>query len=82
MGAAMGCRTISIWGRGHGTFEPPERIMPCERISLHPCVNYSRRESFPSVHMTECMNDTTANEVFQYYRSLKGGMSTDDRRIA
>lgn len=86
MGAAMGCRTISIWGPGvMERFKPPgeNHVGVRKEYPCIPCVNYSRLGEFPKCpYDRKCMNDTTANEVFQYYRSLKGGMSTDDRRIA
>jgi ADP-heptose:LPS heptosyltransferase len=75
MGAAMGCATISLWGPGvMERFKPPgkKHIGVRKDYFCIPCVNYSRLGEFPRCpYNRRCLNDITAEEVFNKYLFLK-----------
>ena len=75
MGAAMGCGTISLWGPGvMERFKPEGEIHIGVRKDYFciPCVNYNRLGEFPKCpYGRRCLNDITAEEVFNKYIYLK-----------
>ena len=74
MAAAMGCKTISIWGPGvMERFKPPgsRHIGIRKNYFCIPCVNYNRLGEFPPCpYNRRCYNDITAQEVFEKYRRI------------
>jgi ADP-heptose:LPS heptosyltransferase len=74
MAAAMGCKTISIWGPGvMERFKPPgpDHIGIRKNYFCIPCVNYNRLGEFPPCpYNRRCYNDITAQEVFEKYRRI------------
>ena len=79
MGSAMGCSTLSLWGPGvMERFKPPGELhigvrkdYPCI-----PCVQYNRLGEFPKCpYKRRCLNDLTAEEVFENYLMLKSRIS-------
>lgn len=75
MAAAMECCTISIWGPGvMERFKPPgeNHIGIRKNYFCVPCVNYSRLGEFPKCpYDRRCINDITAQDVFQAYVKLR-----------
>ena len=81
MGAAMGIGTISLWGPG-----VMERFKPAGNSHIGvrkdyfciPCVNYNRLGEFPQCpYNRRCLNDITAEEVFNKYIYLKKFLSKE-----
>lgn len=76
MGAAMGCRTLSLWGPGMmERFAPPgpEHIGHRKDFACVPCVGWDRLGEFPPCpYDRRCYNEMTAAEVFEQYRRLRG----------
>lgn len=75
MGASVDCSTISLWGPGvMERFKPPgpHHIGVRKNYPCIPCVNYSRLGEFPPCpYNRKCLNDITANEVFEHYLYLR-----------
>jgi ADP-heptose:LPS heptosyltransferase len=75
MAAAMGCKTISIWGPGvMERFKPPGSIHVGVRKQYPciPCVNYDRLGEFPPCpYNRKCINDISIKDVFDGYLQLK-----------
>jgi ADP-heptose:LPS heptosyltransferase len=80
MAAAMGCKTISIWGPGvMERFKPPgnDHIGIRKQYPCIPCVNYGRLGEFPPCpYNRKCINDITVKDVFDSYLQLKSTISS------
>ena len=79
MGAAMGCSTLSLWGPGvMERFKPPGDLNIGVRkdYACIPCVQYNRLGEFPKCpYNRKCLNELTAEEVFEQYLTLKNRVS-------
>jgi len=87
MAAAMGCRSISLWGPGvMERFKPPgdRHIGVRKNYPCVPCVTWNRLGEFPGCpYDRKCYKTITAAEVFAHYRRLKTTLvqsSTADQR--